>query len=212
MAFLHDGRPTVVRQATWQSSNAASDAATRLHGNADRLHGRPAEKFSPPTTCAARNGSFASTITKSRGQRHQAAGRHQRRRPRDAAVVMPILGSIAAAWRSAAASIRTMAISIPTGWRPRHRRGGPQCRRRRRGSAAIAMLDNFCWGNTDRPEVLGSLVRRRGVPRCSPGLGTPFISGKDSLNNEYRTDGQNSPFRRRCSSAPLGRCPTSAVA
>jgi phosphoribosylformylglycinamidine synthase subunit PurSL len=23
----------------------------------------------------------------------------------------------------------------------------------------IAMLDNFCWGNTDRPETLGSLVR-----------------------------------------------------
>jgi phosphoribosylformylglycinamidine synthase len=24
----------------------------------------------------------------------------------------------------------------------------------------IALLDNFCWGNCDRPEVLGSLVRR----------------------------------------------------
>ncbi len=24
--------------------------------------------------------------------------------------------------------------------------------------ARIALLDNFCWGNTDRPEVLGSLV------------------------------------------------------
>ena len=23
----------------------------------------------------------------------------------------------------------------------------------------IAILDNFCWGNTDRPETLGSLVR-----------------------------------------------------
>ncbi len=35
----------------------------------------------------------------------------------------------------------------------------------------IAMLDNFCWGNTDRPEVLGSLVlRRRGLPRRGPGL------------------------------------------
>ena len=23
----------------------------------------------------------------------------------------------------------------------------------------IAILDNFCWGNTERPETLGSLVR-----------------------------------------------------
>ena len=25
--------------------------------------------------------------------------------------------------------------------------------------ARIAILDNFCWGNTDRAETLGSLVR-----------------------------------------------------
>ena len=25
--------------------------------------------------------------------------------------------------------------------------------------ARIAILDNFCWGNTERPETLGSLVR-----------------------------------------------------
>jgi phosphoribosylformylglycinamidine synthase len=52
--------------------------------------------------------------------------------------------------------------------------------------ARIAILDNFCWGNTDRPEMLGSLVRAalacRRVAEC---LGTPFISGKDSLNNEF---------------------------
>ena len=51
----------------------------------------------------------------------------------------------------------------------------------------IALLDNFCWGNTDRPEVLGSLVRAALACRdLSVALGTPFISGKDSLNNEFR--------------------------
>ncbi len=51
----------------------------------------------------------------------------------------------------------------------------------------IAILDNFCWGNTDRPETLGSLVRAAlACYDVATALGTPFISGKDSLNNEFR--------------------------
>ncbi len=50
-----------------------------------------------------------------------------------------------------------------------------------------ALLDNFCWGNTDRPETLGSLVEAaRGCHDAAVAFGTPFISGKDSLNNEFR--------------------------
>lgn len=50
----------------------------------------------------------------------------------------------------------------------------------------IAILDNFCWGYTDRPETLGSLVRASlACYDLAVVLGTPFISGKDSLNNEY---------------------------
>jgi phosphoribosylformylglycinamidine synthase II len=50
----------------------------------------------------------------------------------------------------------------------------------------IAILDNFCWGNTDRPETLGSLVRAALACRdVAIAFGTPFISGKDSLNNEF---------------------------
>ncbi len=51
-----------------------------------------------------------------------------------------------------------------------------------------AILDNFCWGNTDRPEQLGTLVRA--ALACydyAVGFGVPFISGKDSLNNEFNT-------------------------
>jgi len=57
----------------------------------------------------------------------------------------------------------------------------------------IAILDNFCWGHTDRPETLGSLVRAAIACRdLAIALGTPFISGKDSLNNEftYESDGR----------------------
>ncbi|MBI4846486.1 MAG: phosphoribosylformylglycinamidine synthase subunit PurL [Candidatus Omnitrophica bacterium] len=50
----------------------------------------------------------------------------------------------------------------------------------------IAILDNFSWGNTAKPEVLGALVRAcLGCQDASIGYGVPFISGKDSLNNEY---------------------------
>ena len=52
-----------------------------------------------------------------------------------------------------------------------------------------ALLDNFCWGNTDRPETLGSLVEAaRACHDAAVAFGTPFISGKDSLNNEFRVE------------------------
>ncbi len=53
--------------------------------------------------------------------------------------------------------------------------------------ARIAILDNFCWGDCEKPETLGSLVRAAlGCHDAAVALGTPFISGKDSLNNEFR--------------------------
>ncbi|MCU0708019.1 MAG: phosphoribosylformylglycinamidine synthase subunit PurL [Pirellula sp.] len=56
----------------------------------------------------------------------------------------------------------------------------------------IAILDNFCWGNTDRPETLGTLVRAAvACHDLAVAWNTPFISGKDSLNNEFTwIDGQ----------------------
>ena len=50
----------------------------------------------------------------------------------------------------------------------------------------IAILDNFCWGNPLLPDRMGSLVRAcKGCYDGALHYGTPFISGKDSLNNEY---------------------------
>jgi phosphoribosylformylglycinamidine synthase len=50
----------------------------------------------------------------------------------------------------------------------------------------IALLDNFCWGNPLIEDRMGGLVRA--CQGCYDGAlqyGTPFVSGKDSLNNEY---------------------------
>lgn len=51
-----------------------------------------------------------------------------------------------------------------------------------------SILDNFSWGNTNKPDRLGALVRAsEGCYDAAMSLGLPFISGKDSLNNEYAT-------------------------
>jgi len=53
------------------------------------------------------------------------------------------------------------------------------------GGRRIALLDNFTWGNPEKPERLGSLVRA--CEACydfATAFRTPFISGKDSLYNE----------------------------
>ncbi|MEO0141757.1 MAG: phosphoribosylformylglycinamidine synthase subunit PurL [candidate division WOR-3 bacterium] len=49
-----------------------------------------------------------------------------------------------------------------------------------------AMLDNFCFASPDREEVLGDIVlSARGCYDGAKAFGVPFISGKDSLNNEW---------------------------
>jgi phosphoribosylformylglycinamidine synthase len=50
----------------------------------------------------------------------------------------------------------------------------------------IALLDNFCWGDPNDPETLGTLVEAcRGCYDGAMLFQAPFISGKDSLNNTY---------------------------
>jgi len=53
------------------------------------------------------------------------------------------------------------------------------------GGRRMAILDNFTWGNPEKPDRLGSLLRA--VQACydfAKAFRVPFISGKDSLYNE----------------------------
>lgn len=53
----------------------------------------------------------------------------------------------------------------------------------------LFLLDNFCWGNPRLPDRLGALVRCvEGCYDAALAYNAPFISGKDSLNNEYTGD------------------------
>jgi phosphoribosylformylglycinamidine synthase len=110
--------------------------------------------------------------------------------PSDAAVVTPVLGSWTGAavgcgicpqladldpyWMAAAAIDEAVRNVVAVGADPKR----------------VAVLDNFCWGNIHDPHVLGALVRTAEACRdVAVAFGTPFISGKDSLNNTYATQG-----------------------
>src|SRR5258708_40027472 len=74
--------------------------------------------------------------------------------------------------------------------------------------ARIALLDNFCWGNTDRPEALGSLVRAAEACRdVALAYSMPFISGKDSLNNEYHSGNRHITIPPTLLITALGQVP-----
>jgi phosphoribosylformylglycinamidine synthase len=128
--------------------------------------------------------------------------------PGDAAVVMPVLGSWAGLavgcginpyygdldpYAMAAAAVdEAVRNVVAVGADP----------------ARVALLDNFCWGNTDRPEVLGSLVRAAEACRdVAVAYGMPFISGKDSLNNEYQSRGRRVAIPPTLLISALGRVP-----
>lgn len=52
--------------------------------------------------------------------------------------------------------------------------------------SSVALLDNFSWGDPRRPSTLGELVAAvQGCCDAAAAFRAPFVSGKDSLNNEY---------------------------
>lgn len=59
----------------------------------------------------------------------------------------------------------------------------------------LSLLDNFAWGNPTDPETLGRLVAAcRGCHDAAVAYGAPFVSGKDSLYNEFvHPDGSRDP-------------------
>jgi len=111
--------------------------------------------------------------------------------PGDAAVIAPVPGSrqglaisngiairygdIDTYWMAASAIDEAMRNVVAVGGDP----------------GRTAILDNFVWGNPDKPDRLGDLVRAsRACYDVATTLGTPFVSGKDSFNNEFFMGGE----------------------
>lgn len=60
------------------------------------------------------------------------------------------------------------------------------------GGWRISLLDNFSWGSPEKPELMGALVEAcRACYETAKAFSTPFISGKDSLYNEYIVEGRS---------------------
>ncbi|MCX5673998.1 MAG: phosphoribosylformylglycinamidine synthase subunit PurL, partial [Planctomycetota bacterium] len=110
--------------------------------------------------------------------------------PGDACVITPVLGSMKGLavgcgmnpkygdidpyWMAAAGIDEAVRNVVAVGARPDR----------------IAILDNFCWGNCEKPDKLGALVlAAKACYDVAMAYGTPFVSGKDSLNNEYAVPG-----------------------
>ena len=73
----------------------------------------------------------------------------------------------------------------------------------------IALLDNFCWGNCNKPDRMGAFVQSaKACYDAAVAYGTPFVSGKDSLNNEYvDPDGVKTPIPPTLLISALGFVP-----
>lgn len=78
----------------------------------------------------------------------------------------------------------------------------------------VALLDNFCWGNPLLPDRLGGLVRcAEGCYDAAVAYNAPYISGKDSLNNEYTgADGRKHAIPGTLLISALGIVPDTAHA
>ena len=181
-----------MRAARWQGlATAGSPVGRCVADHAGELVPRYAtadSASSARSTSAARNGSSGNTITKcraaassSRWSAWRTTGRAMRRwcgrclRSRRGMVVAcgmnPHYGDFDPYHMAASAIDEAVRNCVAVGADP----------------SRIAILDNFCWGDCDRPETLGSLVRAAlACHDVAIALGTPFISGKDSLNNEFR--------------------------
>jgi phosphoribosylformylglycinamidine synthase len=188
MEFLHEGRPTVVREATWsEPPEVPLSTPARPDYTADLL-------------AILRHWDVCSKEWIVRQYDHEVQARTVIKPlvgarddgPGDASVVLPVRGS-------------TRGLAVGCGINPRYGKLDPyamagcvideairNCVAVGADPEKIAILDNFCWGNTERPETLGSLVRAAEACRdVSLAYQTPFISGKDSLNNEYTHEGRS---------------------
>jgi phosphoribosylformylglycinamidine synthase len=202
MDFLHDGRPPVVREAVWDAKDECRRMKDEcqakehkfdpsIHHSSFNIHQSLLKILSSLNVCSkewvirqydheVQGGSVLKPLV---GAANDG--------PSDAAVLRPVLhsrrgiviacgmnpryGDFDTYWMAASAIDEAVRNCVAVGADP----------------ARIAILDNFCWGATDRPETLGSLVRAAlACHDVAVALGTPFISGKDSLNNEFRPSGK----------------------
>ena len=182
MKFIHDGGPRFELIAEWKEKENAEPSFVSPSNLGDALH-----KILSDLTVASKEWIIrqydhevqgGSIIKPMQGATNDGPG--------DAAVTRPILTS----WKG---------VAVSNGINPRYGMIDPYWMAASNIDEAvrnivavggdpdrIAILDNFCWGSPTKPEELAGMVRASlACYDIAVAYGTPFISGKDSLNNEY---------------------------
>ncbi len=187
MEFLHDGRPQRLLLAAWAGGDReATDAAP----TAGRLASAPELLLR-----LLAHPNIASKERIVRTYDHEVRG---------ATVVKPLVG-VRSDGPGDAAVLQPLphtleGLAIGNGVNPNYGRVDPYWMALAAVDEALrnvvavggdpgrtAILDNFCWGDPRQPDRMAGLVRAAaGCYDAAVAFGTPFISGKDSLNNEYR--------------------------
>lgn len=198
--FLHDGLPRRRLQAHWQPSG---DKVARRQGDKAAEQPVTGSPLHHIILSLLRHPDIRSKEDVIRRYDHEVqggtavkplTGTHNHG-PSDAAVLVPQPAQIA----NRQSSIENRAVALANGIRPNYTALDPY----RMAWAAVdeafrnvtavgadpdqvSLLDNFCWGNPNLPDRLGALVRcAQGCYDAAVAYNAPFISGKDSLNNEY---------------------------
>ncbi len=213
MEFLHEGLPTPTREAQWNAASRRAHVASRdvlvarsrptsprvyAPKNTARDRATSTSRLAPPDLLLAllAHPNIASKHWIIRQYDHEVQGQTVIKPltgahddgPSDAAVLTPKLDStrgLALAnglatglaadpyWMTLAAIDECVRNLVCVGADP----------------TRLAILDNFCWPSCSKASNLGSLVRA--AEACYDGAKayrTPFISGKDSLNNQFTTE------------------------
>ena len=182
MDFLHNSRPPVIRQANYRPATHPAPELPQRDSYGDDLYRLLGSYNIASKHCIIRQydhevqgGSVVKPLVGA-----QMDG------PSDAAVLRPVLqsrrgvviscgmnplyGEFDTYHMAASAIDEAMRNCVAVGADP----------------SRVAILDNFCWGDCEKNATLGSLVRAAlACHDLSLIFETPFISGKDSLNNEF---------------------------
>ncbi|MFQ3645749.1 MAG: phosphoribosylformylglycinamidine synthase subunit PurL [Anaerolinea sp.] len=188
MHFLHEGIPTRRLTAHWQrpSTNDAPPPADDYNALLLALLAHPNIRSKEPIVRLYDHEVQGGTVVKPYG----GTGEHS---PNDGAVIVPI-----ATRHQADADGQVRGVALSAGICPQYgddpyAMAWAAVDEAFRNLAAVgadpdqvAILDNFCWGNPNLPDRLGTLVMTaKGCYDAALAYNAPFISGKDSLNNEY---------------------------
>jgi phosphoribosylformylglycinamidine synthase len=194
MDFLHDGLPMPKRVA--RDTGVPPVRATRggqeaeISGESGRVHGRNAPVTRLLSLLSHPNIASKHWIIRQYDHEVQSGSvikplvGPQQRGPSDAAVIRPKLTSFKGVALACGLAPHIddpyeMAIaSIDEAIRNAVAVGGDP--------AKLAMLDNFCWPSVDDDRTMGALVRAcEACYDAAKAFGIPFISGKDSLHNQF---------------------------